>query len=442
MAFEAEQSRCNVNTPDEICVAGANGTALSAEAAIEKAVALAGRLTGVESVGLFNAAGRVLALSPVSNIAVPPFNNSAMDGYAVNHATLAGAGPWTLPVLGTVVAGAVAVATQAGEPGALRILTGARLPEGFDTVIMQERCDRRGDRVTFSALPRPGENVRLAGEDVRPASALLSPGCVLTPERLALLAGTGTATVSVVRKLRVGVACTGSELRQPGEDLGPGQIYNSNGIMVQTTLAALGWVDLIDLGTVHDDRATMRSVFAKAAGTCDVIVTTGGVSAGDEDHVTAAFLELGGELDVMKVAMRPGKPVKIGRLGHTLFAGLPGNPNAALVALRYILLPALRSMAGLADFGTHWSSVRLDVPRKKRAGRTEFAPFRTLERGADGVPVITLLGPGSSASLSALAAAEGFVKLPADRETVPADMVLDAEFLAVFISSATTFISI
>lgn len=389
---------------------------------------MAGRLTDMECIGLFSAAGRILAVAPVSKIAVPPFNNSAMDGYAINHATLVGQGPWTLPVLGSVVAGAPVTVPLTDTPAAMRILTGARLPENFDTVIMQERCERIGDLLTFSVLPQRGENVRLAGEDVSFASTLLSPGCVLTPERLSLLAGAGAATVSVFRKLRVGVVCTGLELRQPGEDLAPGQIYNSNGVMVQATLSALGWIDLIDFGTADDDRARMRDIFAEAAGACDVLVTTGGVSAGDEDHVAAAFLEMGGMLDVMKVAMRPGKPVKIGRLGDTLFAGLPGNPNAALVALRYILLPALRAMAGIADFGTFWSAVRLDEARGKRRGRTEFAPFRTLNRAADGVPVISILGPGSSANLSALAAAEGFVKLPADLEAVAPNMPLDADY--------------
>ena len=174
----------------------------------------------------------------------------------------------------------------------------------------------------------------------------------------------------------------------------------------------------------------MRDVFTGIADTLDVIVTTGGVSAGDEDHVAAAFLETGGVLDVMKVAMRPGKPVKIGRRGETLFAGLPGNPNAALVALRYILLPALRSMAGIADFETRWSEVRLDAPRNKRSGRTEFAPFRATHRTVDGVPVISILGPGSSANLSALAAADGFVKLPSDAEAIPTDLLLPANYFS------------
>lgn len=381
-----------------------------------------------ECVGLFSAGGRVLAVSPVSKIAVPPFNNSAMDGYAVNHATLAGTGPWILPVLATVAAGMHVAPPLAGGPGAMRILTGARLPESFDTVIMQERCDLIGDRVTFATLPRKGENVRLAGEDVPFASPLLSPGCVLIPERLALLAGAGVATVSVFRRLRVGVVCTGSELREPDEELGPGQIYNSNGIMVRSALSALGWIELIDLGTVVDDRMMMREVFAKAAGACDALVTTGGVSTGDQDHVATTLLEMGGVLDVMKVAMRPGKPVKIGRMGAALFAGLPGNPNAALVALRYILLPALRAMAGLADFRTKWSTVRLGSPKIKRSGRVEFVPFRMLERAADGVPTVTILGPGSSANLSALAEAEGFLRLPADLELVSTDMPVDADY--------------
>lgn len=409
------------------CSAGESSIPISPDIATARASALVPPVMKSERLELLAAAGRVLAQVPVAGTAVPPFDNSAMDGYAINARELVGTGPWTMAVIGTVAAGVVAQ-PEAGFGRAIRILTGAALPSGFDTVVMQERCERKGDTVTIFERPRPGQNVRRAGEDVQEGRCLLEIGDVPTPERLALLAGAGIASVEVFRKIRVAVLCTGSELICAGKPLGAGQIYNSNGILISAMLREHAWIEVEDLGTVQDNRQLIMEILQKAARNYDAIITTGGVSVGDEDHVAAAVIESGGSLDVLKVAMRPGTPLKIGRIGISLFAGLPGNPNAALVCLRYIVFPALRQMAAMHEFGTQWIPAISASTYPKKVDRTEFVPFRTVGHNPYGLPGIEFLGEGSSASLSAIAMAEGIARLPSELPTMEPGVRLDVDF--------------
>ncbi|MCR5858999.1 molybdopterin-binding protein [Mesorhizobium sp. J428] len=202
------------------------------------------------------------------------------------------------------------------------------------------------------------------------------------------------------------------ELREPGELLHPGQIFNSNRAMLRASLDACRWAEVLDFGIVPDTRAAIAATLADAAARCDAIITTGGVSAGEEDHVTWAVGSSGGMLDVMKVAMRPGKPVKVGRLGPALFLGLPGNPNATLVTFRMIALPALRRLAGLSNTAPIWAQAVADFTYEKRPDRTEFVPVRLAAAGSDGLPRLTMLGRGSSASLRAISQSDGIVLLP------------------------------
>ncbi len=409
------------------CSAGDSSVPISPDMAAARASALVLPVMKSERLPLSTAAGRVLARTLVAETAVPPFDNSAMDGYAINAGELVGFGPWTMPVIGRVAAGAI-IRPQLGSCRAIRILTGAALPPGFDTVVMQERCERKGDTVTVFERPRRGQNVRRAGEDVEEGQILLETGDVLTPERLALLAGAGIESVEVFRKIRVAVLCTGSELRSAGEPLGAGQIYNSNGILISAMLREHAWIEVEELGIVRDNRQLIAEILQKAARNHDAIITTGGVSAGDEDHVAAAVIESCGWLDVMKVAMRPGKPLKVGRIGISLFAGLPGNPNAALVCLRYIILPALRKMAAIRELGTKWFPAISASTYPKKADRTEFVPFRTVGHNPNGLPLIVFLGQGSSASLSAIAMAEGVARLPSELSTMEPGGRVDVDF--------------
>ncbi|MGT2467171.1 molybdopterin molybdotransferase MoeA [Mesorhizobium atlanticum] len=288
------------------------------------------------------------------------------------------------------------------------------MPAGFDAVVMQEHCERANDSVIMHRRPGTGENIRHAGEDVRAGIDFLAAGETLSPQKLALLAGQGIAEVEVLRKVRIGLISTGTELQDLGEPLGHGQIYNTNRVMIRAMLIGTPWAEIIDYGIVPDRRDDLATAFGKATWSCDVLVTTGGVSAGEEDHVVSALDRHGGTLDVLKVAMRPGKPVKIGVIGSMLFAGLPGNPNAALVTFRQIALPAIRTIAGLANVGPRWSPAVAGFAYEKRLGRTEFVPVRITGRDEFGRPVLEMLGRGSSASLSAMAQAEGIALLPAE----------------------------
>jgi len=420
--FHAAQA---VSTAD--CSAGKGGKAVSFEAAVAKAVALAQPVRYREHLTLATALGRVSAVAIHAPIALPPFDNSAMDGFAVRTSDFEGDGPWTFHVAGRVVAGDARAHDHMDPHTALRIFTGAPVPQGFDAVVMQEQCERSGDMLTVYERPRRGRNVRLAGEDVKAESELVKRGRALSARDLTLLAAVGVVDIEALRKIRVGLLSTGSELREPGEPLEHGQIYNSNRIMLRSLLAACPWADVVDFGMVPDSPDLLANVVARAVASCDALVTTGGVSAGEEDHMIAAALHHGAILDVLKVAMRPGKPLKLGKIRNKFFAGLPGNPNAALVAFRQIVLPALRKLAGLTETQPQWFSAVAGFSCKKRQGRTEFAPVRIFGRTETGEPVLELLERGSSANLMAIALADGIALLPADAAEITDAMPLRYE---------------
>jgi molybdopterin molybdotransferase len=387
--------------------------------AAAKAVAAAVPVAETETLDLLAAIGRVTGANLRASLNLPPFDASAMDGYAVRADSFTGPGPWRLEVTGRIAAGDAP--TQSSE-GAVRILTGAPVPQGFDTVVMQEKCRLDGDAIVIDQKPRTGQNVRIAGEDVRRSESLLEAGETLKAQHLALLAGQGMAAVEVRRKVRVGLVSTGTELREPGQPLHPGQIFNSNRVMLRASLDACSWAEVLDFGIVPDTREAIAAALAEAVKQCDAIITTGGVSAGEEDHVTWAVGSGGGVLDVLKVAMRPGKPVKVGKLCDALFLGLPGNPNATLVTFRMIALPALRKLAGLSITSPTWTQAVADFTYEKRPDRTEFVPVRIGTAGSDGLPRLTILGRGSSASLRAISLADGIALLPPGVNRVVAGM--------------------
>ena len=411
-------------SPNDHCEAGATGAVIPVDIAAAKATASAIPVTETETLDLLAAIGRVTAGDVHASLNLPLFDASAMDGYAVQAATFEGSGPWRLRVTGRIAAGDAP--TQIGG-GAVRILTGAPVPQGFDAVVMQERCRLDGDSIVIDQKPRAGHNVRIAGEDVRRAEALLEPGYLLKAQHLALLAGQGMAGIEVRRKVRIGLISTGAELREPGEPLHPGQIYNSNRVMLRAGLYACRWAEVLDLGIVLDTRDAIATALAEAATRCDAIITTGGVSAGEEDHVTWAVGSGGGTLDVLKVAMRPGKPVKVGRLGEAIFVGLPGNPNATLVTFRMIALPALRKLAGLSNTAPTWTQAIADFSYEKRSGSTEFVPVRVGPVESDGLPRLIMLGRASSASLRAISQADGIALLPPGVDRIVPGMRLSFE---------------
>lgn len=396
------------------CIAGSLGQTLSVGTAIEMIRGSATALHEHEEVGIVSTLGRVTATPVVAPTDLPPFDNSAMDGFAVNGSGYAI--QRAFQVEGRIPAGDRQIRTIA--PGtAARIFTGAPIPIGCEAVVMQENCTQSGNSIIVDADLNPGGNIRRRGEYLRSGAQVLSPGKMVTARDVALLAAVGVSVLSVVRRVRVGVVTTGSELIEPGEPLGFGQIYNSNSMMVQAELLGSSWIECLDFGTVPDDKQQLRAKVEHALRSCDVLVTTGGVSAGEEDHVTQILAQAGVSLQGMKVAMRPGKPVKFGVAGSKLVFGLPGNPNAAFVTFRKFVMPALRRLAGLdQDVQPRVGSSAFQY--RKKLGRTEYVPVLINRCDDICIPTLDLLGRGSSADVVAMARADGLAELPAEVEYI------------------------
>ena len=386
-----------------------NPNMLSFDEAYEKLLGFVRPVREVEEVDTMFAAGRVLAVDQHSTIDQPPMDNSGMDGYALRAADVPVAGT-RLPVSPRIPAGSVGHTLAPGT--AARIFTGAPIPHGADAVVMQELCSLDGDGVLIDHLPRPGEWIRRAGEDIARGAVVLTAGQRLGPQMLGLAASVGCATLPVFRRLRVALFSTGDELVMPGEPLPPGAIYNSNRYVLRGLLEALG-CQVCDLGIVPDSLEATRAALRAAAGSNDLIITSGGVSVGEEDHVKPA-VQAEGQLDLWLVAMKPGKPVAFGRVNDPAggngadFIGLPGNPVSSFVTFLMLVRPFILRRMGVEDCLPH--SIRLpagfDWPRPDR--RREFLRARVGEAGQ--VELFPNQGPGV---LSSTVWAAGLVDNPA-----------------------------
>ena len=415
-----------ISAPDDNCSAGkAHTPTLTVDAARLRAVAATRVIVDTETINLFDAQNRVTASPIVARSSLPPFDNSAMDGYAVATASLTGDGPWRLPVSGRIIAGDSRHHTLLPNT-AQSIFTGAPIPENADAIIMQENVLRDGAEIVVTARPKPGMNIRLMGEDCAQGSVALSAGLILTPPRLALLAGTGIETVTVKKRLRVGLFSTGNELREPGQTLAHGQIYNSNRVLLRAMLNK-PWIVINDYGIVRDEPNLIQQTLCHAALENDVIISSGGVSAGEEDHVLDALQRVKADLQVLKIAIRPGKPLTVGRIGDALYFGLPGNPYAAAITFTQIAQPALRKAAGITETPDNWLSGVADFTYSRKSGRTEFVPVMWTERDALGRPKLQRLGVGASASLTPVALAMGIAALPANFDAIHPGMPLTVE---------------
>ncbi|HSM29901.1 MAG TPA: gephyrin-like molybdotransferase Glp [Woeseiaceae bacterium] len=395
----------------DCCADGHAGPALKLSDALDRILADVRPVDGCEMLAVRSALGRVLAADVVSAIDVPSHTNSAMDGYALVGADLPADGEIRLDVIGTSAAGRP-FAGDVGPGQCVRILTGAPMPPGADTVVMQENVTRDGDVAIVGAGEKAGQHVRQAGEDIAAGSVALHAGTRLMPAEIGILASLGVGEVSVRRRPRVAFFSTGDELRSVGEPLGEGHIYDSNRYTIFGMLTRLG-VEPLDMGVIRDDRAAVEQAFADAAGAADAIVTSGGVSVGDADFV-AETLERTGTVGFWKVAMKPGRPIAFGRIGEALFFGLPGNPNSVMATFYQLVQPALQALAGLPDPAPPLTVQAVSASAlKKKPGRREFQRG-VLSRSDDGRLVVRKTGHQGSGVLSSMAAANCFIVLPED----------------------------
>ncbi|OGA41694.1 MAG: molybdopterin molybdenumtransferase MoeA [Betaproteobacteria bacterium RIFCSPLOWO2_12_FULL_68_19] len=378
-----------------------NGGLLSVDAALERMLAGARPVAEVEEVPTLEATNRVLARAQRSTMDVPPMDNSAMDGYAIRLSDLRQKS--SLVVKQRVMAGSVGKPLEPGT--AARIFTGASIPPGADAVVMQEHTAVEGDVVSIKRAPKPGEWIRCVGSDVKKGGEILPAGKRLLPQDTGLAASVGIKALPVFRKVRLGLFFTGDELVMPGEPLAPGRIYNSNRFTLRGLAQVFG-CELRDYGIVPDTLEATREVLRRAAGECDLIVTSGGVSVGDADFVKPA-VEAEGRLLMWRIAMKPGRPLAFGEVGKASFIGLPGNPVSSFVTFLVFVRPFLLKTQGMAEVMPRAIAARADFDWPQPDARREFLRVKWNAQGG-----LELYPTQDSAVLTSTAWADGLADNP------------------------------
>jgi molybdopterin molybdotransferase len=383
-------------------------------------------VSATERVHVRSALGRVLAADVVSPLDVPAHDNSAMDGYAVRFADLSSDGEVTLEVAGTAFAGApFAGGLEAGQ--AVRIMTGGVVPQGADTIVMQEHVKAADARVTIGGGHRKGQNLRRAGEDLKAGAPALRRGQPIRPAEIGLIASLGIPEVEVYRRLRVAFFSTGDELVSIGTVPAEGQIYDSNRYTIYGMLERLG-CEVMDMGVVRDDPALLEAAFNKAAQAADVVITSGGVSVGEADFVKELLNKLG-QVVFWKIAMKPGRPLAYGRVGNAHFFGLPGNPVSVMVTFYQFVRDALLKLSGRDPVEpTPIFKVPCTSSLKKAPGRTEFQRA-VLTRGADAQWTVRVTGEQGSGILRSMSEANCFIILPTDQGNVTPGTLVDVQLM-------------
>lgn len=378
------------------------------EDALNKILASISVVRETEVINIRKALGHTLAEQICCRINVPSYTNSAMDGYAISAIDIPTQGTVSLKVIGSVFAGKpLTRKINSGE--CARIMTGGKLPEGADTVIMQEHVSRENNIISLTHGHKTGQNIRAAGDDLRQGDTVFEPGQQLTPADIGMLASMGYADVSVMRPLKVAFFSTGDELCGIGQPLGDGQIYDSNRYLLYGMLHRMG-VDIIDMGIIPDQRDATEQAFQTAAAQADVLITSGGVSVGEADFVKETLDKLG-QVGFWKIAIKPGRPLAFGNIGDCHFFGLPGNPVSAMVTFYQFVQPALKRMMGIEDVKPKYVRARTRSVLKKNAGRLEFQRG-VLSLDKNDEPVVDSTGGQGSHLLSSMGKANCFIILP------------------------------
>lgn len=380
---------------------------IAVDTALDLLLNKAGVVTETETIELIDAGGRILAEDVCSTIQVPPLDNSAMDGYAVRSANFSAAGETSCIISQRICAGEVG--TELAPNSVARIFTGAPIPEGADAVIMQERCKVNDNYMVSSGPITVGANIRKAGEDIAIGDTILKTGDRLKPQDLGLAASVGIHKLSVYRRLRVGIFFTGDELQEPGTPLKAGQIYNSNRYTLRGLLDNLN-CEIIDLGIVGDTLEATRNAMSEAAKKTDLVMTSGGVSVGEEDYIRIALEELG-QLEMWHINIKPGKPFTFGEIANTPFLGMPGNPVSVFATFCIFAHPYILKKQGANHTQNNSFMVPAAFDWLKEESRCEYLRAK-LETNASGQKVVNLYPHQGSGVLTSTSWANGLVVIP------------------------------